>query len=288
MTALAAEGPNAEQIEYWNAQSGPAWVAGQQLTDAMIRPLGLAAMERAGLRSGDNVLDVGCGCGDTSLELARRVAPGAVTGIDISTVMLAQARRNATAAGATNVSFANADAQTHDFGARTFDVLFSRFGVMFFADSTAAFTNLRRAMKPQGRLAFVCWQALPENPWMFVPMMAVLQHLPPPPLPEPGAPGPFAFADTERVRTILGDAGFGDIVCEPHLANIAIGGDKATLDQAVAFMLQIGPAGRALREADPSLRSAVEKSVREALVPYQAEGGVKMPAATWVVTARNG
>lgn len=289
MAVLSADGPNAEQIEYWNGQTGPKWVADQALIDTMLRPLGHAAMERAAIRRGEQVLDVGCGCGDTTLEIATRVAPtGTVKGIDISTVMLAQARKAAAARGITNATFTNADAQTHELAAGRNDLLFSRFGVMFFADPTAAFTNLRSALKPQARLAFVCWQSLPDNPWMFVPLMAGLKHLPPPEIPAPGAPGPFAFADKERVRSILNGAGFKQIAFEAYLSNIAIGGDAATVDQAVDFVLQVGPTARVLRDAEPGVRQAVADSVREAIAPYHDENGVMMPSATWIVTARNG
>src|SRR5262249_38336345 len=149
------------------------------------------------------VLDVGCGCGDSTVDLARRVAPdGTVVGMDISAVMLERARQTAREQGV-NARFEHADAQTHAFAPASFDVLFSRFGVMFFADPTAAFANLRSALRPGGKLAFVCWQSLAENPWMLVPLGAAFQIIPPPPMPAPDAPGPFAFADQSRVRSIL-------------------------------------------------------------------------------------
>ncbi|MFM8411336.1 MAG: class I SAM-dependent methyltransferase, partial [Alphaproteobacteria bacterium] len=161
MTRLAASGPNAEQIDYWNDMAGPKWVALQESLDRQIGPLGAAAMAAADLQPGERVLDVGCGCGATSIELARRVAPGgAVLGVDVSTVMLEAARAAAGRAGAEGLEFANADAQTAPLTPAGFDVVFSRFGVMFFADPTAAFANLRRALRPGGRLAVVCWHAI--------------------------------------------------------------------------------------------------------------------------------
>ncbi len=180
MSALEYTGPNAEQIQYWNEQRGRAWVAQQELIEAQLAPLGRHAMDRAAIAAGERVLDVGCGCGQTTLELARRVGPrGSVLGADISSVMLGRARELAGAAGATNVRFEEADAQTHAFPPAGFDVLFSRFGVMFFADPRAAFANLRTALRPGARVAFVCWQALPLNPWMAVPLAAALQHFQP-------------------------------------------------------------------------------------------------------------
>src|SRR5262249_1479538 len=133
------------------------------------------------------------------------------------------------------------------FPAATFDAVFSRFGVMFFADPVAAFTNLHRALRPGGRLAFVCWRGLPENPWMWVPVGAAAQHVTLPPPPAPGAPGPFAFADGARVRDILGAAGFQTVDVAPLDAEVSIA-RGASLDEAVAFLLEMGPLGAALRE----------------------------------------
>ncbi len=286
MATIQPSGPNAEQIKYWNDTAGPKWVALHDVIDDQIRPLGLAAMDRANLRPGERVLDVGCGCGDTTVELARRVAPGgAAVGIDISAVMLERARHRAGAAGVA-ARFELGDAQTHPFTPATADVLFSRFGVMFFVDPTAAFTNLHRALRSGGRLAFVCWQSLPENPWMFVPLGAALQHLPPPSLPAPDAPGPFAFADPARVRGILGNAGFADVHLESVHRELSIGGG-AGLDETVEFLLQMGPTAALLRDSpDPTLLPRVSDAVRASLIPYQTPQGIRMSSASWIVTAQ--
>ena len=285
---LPLEGPNSEQITYWNQQAGPTWVAVQSLIDQQIRPLGRLAMERAELQPGQRVLDVGCGCGDTTIELAKRVAPdGQAHGLDISAPMLTRAAQQARAAGVTNASFELADAQTTELPAGRFDVLFSRFGVMFFADPAVAFTNLRSALRAGGRLAFVCWQTMMENPWMTVPMAAALQHIPPPPIPAPGAPGPFAFADPDRVRGILTTAGFRDVALEPVRMTLSVGGGN-DLDATVDFILRMGPTARLLRDADdPELLPLVSASVREALTPYQTDKGVMMDSASWIVTAKS-
>jgi len=284
---LESSGPNAEQIKYWNETAGPKWVALQQVLDAQIRPLGLRAMERGRIAAGDRVLDVGCGCGDTSLELARRVGPsGSVLGIDISAPMLEQARRSAQAAGLANARFENADAQTAALPRGACDVLFSRFGVMFFIDPPAAFANLRTALKPGARLAFVCWRAITENPWMFVPFAAVVQILPLSAPPQPGAPGPFAFADAERVGGILTQAGFADVAFEQTDEMLTVGGSVG-LDQSVEFLLQMGPTATAVRDAAPELRQRVFEAVREAVRPYHGPEGVRMASSAWIVTARN-
>lgn len=283
--SIIVEGPNAEQIRYWNEISGPKWVALNEFLDAQIHPLGAHAIDRARLAPGETVLDVGCGCGATSLELARRVgAGGSVTGLDISAPMLQRARERAHEAGLAQVTFENADAQTHPF-APAFDLIFSRFGVMFFAQPAEAFANLRRALRPGGRLSFVCWQALPENPWMFVPFLAAAPHLSLPPPPAPDAPGPFAFADPERVRSILADAGFVSIALEDLHTTLTIGAGES-LDRIVDAMLQLGPTGSALRQSAPEIWPRVQTAVREALQAHYTEEGLQMSAAAWVVTAR--
>lgn len=284
MPEIEATGPNAEQIKYWN-ERGPTWVQLQDRLDQQLRPLGDRVIERAAVAAGERVLDIGCGCGDSTLRLAQRVGTaGAVVGVDISAGMLQRAAERARSAGLAQVAWVNADAQTHRFTAPPFDVVFSRFGVMFFADPTAAFTNLRTALRPGGRLAFVCWQALPENPWMFVPLMAALQHVQLPAMPPPDAPGPFAFADRDRVRTILATAGFGAIDFEAVQERMTVGGG-AGLEEAVDFMLLMGPTGQLLREAGGELVAQVRSSVRDALSPYMTENGLVMPGAAWIVTA---
>jgi SAM-dependent methyltransferase len=282
---MDAAGPNAEQITYWNETAGPKWVALEEMLDEQIRGLGEVAMDRVGIAPGERVVDVGCGTGQTALQLARRVGPaGAVVGLDISEPMLARARARARSAGAENVTFVAADVQTHRFEPAQADTCFSRFGVMFFADSVAAFGNLRSALRPGGRLGFVCWQALPENPWMGVPLSAALQHVPLPVPGPPDGPGPFAFADAARVQGILARAGFSAVTVADHRSVLTVGG-TAGLDRAVEFMMQMGPAAAALRAADPGLRGTVAAAIREALVPYDTPAGVRMASAAWVVTA---
>jgi len=286
MDRIAAEGPNAQQIEYWNDVSGARWVELNDVLDAQIAPLGDVGIDRAGIASGERVLDVGCGCGQTSLQLAERVGnAGSVVGIDISAVMLERARERAEAVGRANLEFRNADAQLEPFTPR-FDRIFSRFGVMFFAEPEQAFANLLTALRPGGRLTCVTWRALPENPWMLVPLSAAAKHLPSDgPAPDPTAPGPFAFADSARVEGILAAAGFEQIGHEAVDRDILVAGGR-TLDETVGFLMQLGPVGNAMREADSELRARVLADVRSALEPYGGEAGVRMPAAVWIVSAR--
>jgi SAM-dependent methyltransferase len=283
---LEPVGPNAEQIRYWNEIAGPRWVRQNARLDLMIGELGNAAIDRAAPALGEDVVDVGCGCGSTSIELGRRVGDsGTVLGVDISGPMLEVARQRS---GAAHVRFANADAQTHAFPPESADLVFSRFGVMFFADPTAAFRNLGGALRPRGRLAFLCWQVLAKNPWMTVPLGALASVVALPPPPPADAPGPFSFASSERVTDILANAGFTAIAFEPLAQQIWIGGKGATLDESAEFALQLGPAGAAFRDAPPEQQGCIADTVRDALAPYSTGAGVPMDALAWIVTARRG
>jgi SAM-dependent methyltransferase len=280
MSLTGDEGPNAAQIAYWNNSAGPTWVAMQDALDAQLHDLGLRAIAALGLREGERVIDIGCGCGDTTMELAGRVGrSGRVTGADISMPMLDVARRRAGELSLGWASFVRAGAQTWRF--EPADAAFSRFGVMFFADPAAAFANIRRALAPAGRLAFVCWRVMAENHWMSIPLAAVAPLLPATPSPPADAPGPFAFADRGRLSRILADAGFTDVAIEPH--DQAIGQDD--LESAVRTTMNMGPIGLAVRE-NPQLQAPIAAAVRSALAPYAGPDGVKLPSATWIVTAR--
>jgi len=280
---MEAKGPNAEQIEYWNEKAAPTWLAQNARLDEMLAPLGIAAMDRAKPKTGDRVLDVGCGVGQTSLQLAARVGPtGSVLGVDISAPMLARAKERARAENLANLRFENADAQTFAFTPGGVDLVFSRFGVMFFADPAAAFANIARALRPGGRLAFVCWQAMAQNPWMREAVAALAKHVTLPAPPAPDAPGPFAFADAARVRGILEKAGFRGVAHEPLTGEIFLG---KNVDEALAFSTEVGPAGSALREATPSQREAATAAIREMLASRLTPTGVRMAFAAWIVTA---
>ena len=232
--------------------------------------------------AGERILDIGCGSGQTSMELARAVDPGgAVLGMDLSTPLLEIARRRAS--GIQGLSFAQGDAQVFPYVPESFDAAYSRFGVMFFADPVAAFINIRRALKPGGRLAFACWRPPDENPILTLPMQAAAPYLPPiPPAAEPEAPGPFAFASQERVRSILAAAGFEAINAAPH--DEAVG--SGDLETVLALSLRVGMLGRFLNE-NPSMREVATQPVRAALAAHDGPEGVKLNAAIWIVTARN-
>ncbi len=278
---------NPEQKTYWNEQAGPVWVAFQERLDRQIGPHGERALARLAPAPGERVLDLGCGCGDSSLVLAARVAPGgSVLGLDLSEPMLSRARERAAAARLTNVTFRAADVQTAALEAGAFDAAFSRFGVMFFADPAAAFRNVRSALRPGGRLVFVCWRPVAENPWVTVPMAAAAPLLTLPPPAPPDAPGPFSFADAARVQGILAAAGFGEIAIEPAELSMSPGGGDP--DEAAETFLDVGPLGSALREAkaDAGLRERVRTAVRKAFEPHLRAGRVELGSAIWLVQAR--
>ena len=206
-----ADQANADQLAFWDGVGGATWVARQAHTDITLQPVYDALVAHAAPGSGEHVLDVGCGCGASTLDFARAVGPtGTVEALDISAPMLEEAKRRARAAGIANIVWCKADAATAQL--EEYDLLTSMFGLMFFGDPVAAFRNLRGAAKSSARMSFVCWRTLAENAWMRVPMDAVLKHLPPRPDGDPDAPGMFAFADPKRVSQILTDAGWAEPV----------------------------------------------------------------------------
>lgn len=274
---------NAAQIEYWNAAAGETWVQYQEQLDRQIAPLGLEALGTLAPAKGEAVIDIGCGCGQTTLELASRVGrEGSVLGVDISAPMLDVARHRPPSGAGLRLQFREVDAQCGDLGRAVFDAAFSRFGVMFFSDPVAAFSNIRGALKPRGRFGFVCWRALEENAWLWAPHNAARPFLPAPASADPWAPGPFALADGDRVRSILKDAGFATVAIEPFDALIGSG----DVDLTLALTLKVGPLGAALRES-PQLKEKVTHAVRKVLSQHITPDGVMMPAAVWIVLARS-
>jgi ubiquinone/menaquinone biosynthesis C-methylase UbiE len=284
MDASKGHDQNADQIAYWNGAGGQRWARRQPVQDILLQPIADILIDRANIRSGERVLDVGCGSGSTTFAFAKVVGPsGHVTGIDISEPMLARAREVMPVGSP--VEFALADATIYPFTPESFDLLASRFGVMFFADPALSFTNLRKGMRRTGRLAFACWREARENPFFMVPLQAVYRHVPKMPQVGPEDPGPFAFASEARVKRILNAAGFSEVAMEPvDLAlDIAIGGG---LDAAVKSSLEVGPAARALTDHPPEIVAAAAQSIREALAPLAEGQTVPIDAAIWIVTAR--
>jgi SAM-dependent methyltransferase len=272
---------NAQQVEYWNGPVGERWASLQEKIDLHLGEITDALIRLAAPRSGERVLDVGCGCGTTTFLLAMRTEPeGATAGIDISVPMLNAARARAMAQNA-EIVFIEADASTYEFQP-VFDLVFSRFGIMFFADPVSAFANLRTALAPGGRLVFACWRPFEENRWAWDAMQAALHLLPPQEPADPFAPGPFAFADEVRLRRILATAGFTKTDIEPFDGSVNMG---ATAEEAAAEALSIGPLARAATGLDEKTREAIGRVVEGAYARYLTPSGVLPPAAWWLVRA---
>jgi SAM-dependent methyltransferase len=273
----------------WTDKAGSNWVKLQARTDAQLEPLGTAVIEALAPRPGERVLDIGCGAGQTLLQLSERVgATGGVVGVDVSEPMLTAAREGVRRAGVSNVELVFGNAATEPLPG-PFDVVFSRFGVMFFEDSVSAFRHLRASMRSGGRLGFVCWQALEKNPWVALPLRAVQAILPEQPLPAlmtPGCPGPFYFSDPELVRRVLGEAGFEQIAIEAREFSVPLGGAK-TLDEAVDFTLELGPTSRFVGDAPKDRVPELRAAVRAALAPLETERGIWSEFHAFVVTARS-
>jgi SAM-dependent methyltransferase len=281
---------NEQQIAYWNGDAGRKWADRDAQMAALLAPIAEALMEHAGVDGARSAVDIGCGGGSDTMLLARRLGPQAsVLGVDISVPMLevARARLAKRDLADAQVTFLEADAASHDFGEQKFDLLFSRFGVMFFDDPAAAFAHLRLAMQPRARLAFACWQGLQENPWTALPLQAALTVLPPPEPTPPRAPGPFAFAEPDYVKTLLGDAGWTAIDIHPHAAQMRWDG-SAGYETAVRELVNTGPVGRLLAEAGEAQRRAVHAAACTALKDYFREDTLVLPGAVWLVTAEQG
>lgn len=280
-TLRAMDKGNAEQIECWNERAGARWLAADEHIAQMLGGIAVVLIDRAAPQPGERVLDVGCGTGQTSIEIARRVGDrGSVLGVDISAPMLGRAHERAL--DVPQLAFVEADAQTHAFTPASFDLVVSRFGVMFFADPTAAFANLARATAPTGRVVFVCWRSVLENPWFAEPLAAMAKHVEPPPRVEPGAPGPFAFADRAHIEKVLVGGGWASIAIEPFDLDLKLGDDA---DAALEFTREVGATASSLAEAEPAARDRALAAMRELFAARQGPNGVLLRGAMWLVTA---
>lgn len=275
---------NTEQAEFW-ARMAPTWRELEDRLEQVSAHPGELAMDRAGLRPGQRVVDLGCGLGRTTLELAARVGPGGeATGVDISAGMLEAARERAERLGVANVEFVHADVQVHDLGTARFDAAYSRFGVMFFTDPVAAFGNVRDAMAPGGTLSFVCWQTVFDNEWMLIPGAAVAEVTGSlPAMPGPGEPGPFSLSDPARVRAVLEAAGFGSVDVTPHNDHLVISEDQ--IPEVAAVSVRSGAGREALKDADQDTRQRAVAAIEAALRARVNDGQVRATRGVLLVTA---
>ncbi len=279
---------NKSQIDFWNGDTGRNWVAHDALMEAMLQPIGEAVMDACRFEHDARALDIGCGCGHPTLSLATRIGSGgSVTGVDVSAPMLSVAHELATthAPERANINFLEVDAQVHPFEPESFEHVFSRFGVMFFADPVAAFRNIHSSLTASGTLAFCCWQSRTVNPVMTVPAQAALELLPAPPEIPANAPGPFAFADPDYVHSILSQSGFSEIGITP-LNHALVFGAGLPLSDIVEHLVKIGPIAQMVREAPDALQQPVRDEVAKALTPFFTEnGGIYLEGQFWQVTA---
>ena len=275
---------NADQQTYWSDKAGPYWVARMAPMDQTLGPVLDAVLAAAALTPGDQVLDIGCGAGTSTIAAAQQVGPsGQVVGVDISESLLAKARQ--IAEGTPQAGFLLADAQTHAFDDGHIDCILSRFGVMFFDDPEAAFINMAKALRPGGRMAFASWGAISENPYFTLPARTATGIFGPVPKTDPDDPGPFAFRETARVTGILEAAGMVDIDAKELPMDLTPPGDAA----AVADVLcDIGSAHRILThfEATPDMRAQLVAALAEALQVFETEQGLRIPALINIFTAR--
>ena len=282
MIKMPAPTPNPRGAEFWNSTMGHAWVSQQAVISDVFTSVTNVSLVAAAAKQGEHVIDIGCGTGDTLLAFAKAVAAaGAVLGVDVSVPMLGFAKHRAAQAGLGNVTCALADATTYAFEPHWADLVYSRFGVMFFDDPVKAFTNIRGGMKAGARLVFVCFRTMPESPWFRVPIEAARPHVPPQPPADPLAPGMFSFAREERVRGILTEAGFRDIAIQA--TDVPIHGKDVA--QSLAFLTQAGPLPALLENASDEQRKRAAEAVRSALTANLGADGRGLHVGLWLVSA---
>lgn len=272
---------NHDQAVLWNANAGQTWAELQELLDRVLAPF-VEPVVAAGFPGlGGRVVDIGCGAGATTRAMARKLGPGGLAlGVDISGPLVETAKARAAQEGLA-AAFLQADAQTYAFEAEAFDAVISRFGVMFFDDPEAAFANIRRGVRRDGRLAFVAWRSPAENPFMTTGVRAAAPFLPQMPAPVPDAPGQFGFADGARVRRILEAAGWRDVEVAPLDLPLSLA--EADL---MTYVTRMGPAGLALQNADDDMRAGIVQALADAFRPFVRDGEARFDTACWLATAR--
>ena len=274
---MSESAANEDQIAFWNGAAGTKWVRMQAGIDAFLQQPLNELMKISNPKPGDNVLDIGCGAGTSTFDLAQRVGPkGSVTGIDISRPLLELAAQRAEGNGFSDVTFVEADAQTHEFNEASFDLIVSRFGMTFFEDPVAAISRLGMSLKLRGRIAFVTLASIDDNPWFTIPRDVAMESLGTPAPVDPLAPSPFAFANIERVSLILRDAGFDDFTGDRKVVDLAFDG---SLNEAARIMTNLGPASRIITEfhADEQKVNAIQHAVAARISCFEMDGVIRVP-----------
>jgi SAM-dependent methyltransferase len=267
---------NSAQADYWSSEAGHQWIAQETFLDATMAAILGRLLERTDIRPKENVLDIGCGTGASTLAAAIKTGPtGHVTGLDIAEQLLNRARRRSADAGLR--SFILADAQTHPFVPESFDAIISRFGLMFFDSPVEAFANMARGLKPKGRLVFAAWAPATENPWFLIPRDAAIARLGKPAPADPFAPGPLAFQDVERVTKLMEQAGLKDVRTETEMVPMT---PLVTAGEAAKAATRVGPAARIMKEfsGTETDAAAIEATVAEAFSKFETEKGISVPA----------
>jgi len=274
--------PNADMRAAWDGPDGDIWAAAADQYEVRGAGHRRLLLQAAAIASGERVLDLGCGNGASTREAARMAEPGEVVGIDLSTAMLTNARARSAAAGLTNVTFVHGDAQVHDFEPESFDVIISNAGAMFFDDKVVAFTNLRRALRPGGRIALMAWQRLEDNEWLTVlrEALAMGRDLPPPAV---GMPGPFGLADRDQVSALLSETGFTDVGFD-DVRELSVFG--ATTAEAYALMSDDGPTRGLLADLSDADRATALDQLRAIIAAHETPSGVTFGSASWLIQAR--
>ena len=274
---------NQEQREFWSDIKGDLWVTLQPRIDTMLATFGDKALDTLNPQSGERILEIGCGTGTTTLALGERVgASGEILAADLSRPMLSKAIERANLCAEHPITFVEADAQVHNFPTAAFDAVYSRFGVMFFDNPVAAFRNIRKAVRPGGRMAYVCWADRKANPWIRIPAGAAKACLDLPAPPPDDAPGQFSMENEGRVQQILHDAGWSDIGLERFTVDGSIGSDAA---DAASFITKMGPMSEPFALADSDTQNKTLQVIEEALTPYANDSGVTLGFSTWIVSA---
>ena len=276
-------GPNAAMSDNWNGVGGEHWVNNEARHDRALAAYGEAVLDAAAIRPTDRVLDIGCGTGALTRGAARQAAAGSALGVDIGRPMVEAARARAAADGVANVAFEQADAQVRPFAADSVDLVLSRFGVMFFDDTAAAFANVRRGTTERARLAFVCWRSLLHNEWMTVPAGALAEHVGVPDLGGPDAPGPFSLAEPDRVRAVLAAGGFDTTSIDEVAHPMWLGTD---VEDAVGYMRNQSIARAMFQDKPHELVDRAVDALRTTLEGLVGPDGIELPGQAWLVTAR--